>query len=161
MRYILLLAILIFAGIGTAQAQHDQNPDAMHNVKERILRIAEKLEFNDDQRAETRALLQDSFADLKVIKEEMGANMEAIKALAEDPDYDADSVAELARSQGELFAQQLEIRMATRVAFHEILTDEQKARLEAFKDQREERKDFLRDQRRERREHCRQDRKGA
>ncbi len=155
MKYPLLVFVLLFAGMSSVQAQQDRRPGAGHNVKERILRIADKLEFSDEQRAETRELLQGTFADLQQIRGEMRANKETMKTMVEASGYDADAVAELSRVQGELFAQQLAIGISTRAAFNNILTDDQKARLEEFKAQREDRREFLREQGIERREYFR------
>ena len=83
MKHLILVVILLMAGMSSAQAQRDERPDASGKMKERILRIADKLEFSQDQRLETRQLLQGSFADIKVIREEMGTNRGAMKSLAE------------------------------------------------------------------------------
>lgn len=161
MKYLIAVFILLVAGMSSAQAERDDHSDSMRQVRERMAKIANKLEFSEEQRAETRALLRESFADIRVIREEMGTNMEAIKELSDDSNFDADSLATLANAQGDLFAQQLEIRFATRAAFNDILTDEQRERLGGLKEERNDRKEFLREQRRERREHFRESTDGV
>lgn len=150
MKQVILVVIVLVAGMSSAQAQHGRHADAPRDMKAHMHSLANKLGFSDDQKAEARELLQGSFTDLKVIREEMRANRDAMKTLIEDSGYDADAVAELSRLQGELFAQQLEIRLATRAAFNDILSDDQRARLAEFKAKRSDRRAFLRQQRMER-----------
>ncbi len=126
-------------------------------VRARILKMADKLEFSREQRAATREMLQGTFADLKEIGEAMKVNNEVLKSIVEDADYDADAVADLARAQGELFARQMVIRATTRAAFNDILTDDQKTRLAELKAVRDDRRNFLKEQSRARREYFRED----
>lgn len=129
----------------------------VREVRARILKMADKLEFSREQRAATREMLQGTFADLKEIREAMKVNNEVLKSIVEDADYDADAVADLARAQGELFARQMVIRATTRAAFNDILTDDQKTRLAELKAVRDDRGNFLKEQSRARREYFRED----
>ena len=112
-----------------------------------LMHAIRRLDLSDEQREAARAIKGALKADVRPIMQEMKAGHMQLKELVKADSYDEPAVAALAGKEGDLTAERI---LLTSRAISEILgllTDEQRAELEAMAAQRQEKRSQRREQR--------------
>ena len=108
-----------------------------------IGRMAERLDLDDAQRESVKNIMDAAKPELKVLREQLRANHEALQALdAGDPE-----VQNIAISNGQLATEGTLLFSRIRGEIHAVLTDEQLAKAAELKEQRKERGERRKDRR--------------
>ena len=153
---ITIIAALLMAGTGSvfAQApddgsdkygperkrQHHQRGMQVKPALDQLMRALRQLDLSDEQKANTRAILEVMKAEIHPIMLEMKAGQEQLRELIKSSDFDENTVRELANQEGDLTAERI---MITSQALSRVigeLTDEQRTELDAIATRRNERR---------------------
>jgi protein CpxP len=149
---ITITAMLLMAGTGSVFAQdpgdgpgnnrpekkrpqHHRDMQATP-VLDHLMHALRQLDLSDEQKANTRAILEVMKAEIHPITMEMRAGQQLLKQLIKSPDFDEEAVSALAQKEGDLTAERI---MITSLAMSRVmaeLTDEQRAELDAMGERR-------------------------
>ncbi|MEM9689015.1 MAG: Spy/CpxP family protein refolding chaperone [Pseudomonadota bacterium] len=140
---VLLVAVLVIAGFASAvQAAPGFGPGAFGGPGGpgvMLERMTDHLDLSADQQAAIEDIFAASKPEMQALREQAKSNREAIQAL--DPDsasYDAE-LNNIALSNGELATTGTLLAVRVKAAVADVLTDEQKAKLERGKERMKKR----------------------
>ena len=102
--------------------------------------IADELELTEEQREAIRASIDVAVSDARPVLEAMRDNREALREAGDPESYDAATVAALAETQGDLVAELILLKTATRAEVFGVLTPEQVEAIEERRSRREGRR---------------------
>jgi len=119
-----------------------------HGGKHMMMRMAKKLNLTDEQKAQMKSLREAQKGSRQELRTEMKALRTKMQAL--DPN-DSNAVDVLAAEKGALTVKMFKARNEARVAFENLLTDEQKVKLATMKAERKARMEERKQKRMERR----------
>ena len=148
---ITIIAAVLMASTGSTFAQDSNNgPEKKRQHHQRgmlttpaldqLMRALRKLDLSDEQKANTRAILEVMKAEIHPIVLEMKAGQKQLGELIRSPGFDESAIRALADEEGDLTAERI---MITSLALSRVmgeLTDEQRAELESMAAQRNERR---------------------
>jgi len=156
---ITLVSSLLLAATGTALAQdntpgerenkvrHQQRGAQVTPAVTQLMRALKRLDLNDEQREAIRAIRGALKADVRPIMKGMKAGQLQLKELVNADSYDEAAVAVLAGKEGDLTAERILLTSRALSGILGLLTDEQRAELEAMAAQRKEKRAQGREQR--------------
>jgi Spy/CpxP family protein refolding chaperone len=99
-------------------------------------RLADRLDMTEQQRADTKAILDDSRQQMVKLREQMRENRVQLKNLAGKTDFDEAAVRSIADKQGDLKANMIVLRARQRHAMKAVLTDEQRVQLDDMRERK-------------------------
>jgi len=153
---ITIIATVLMAGTGSVFAQ---NPDdgseksghqknRLHHQRgmrdtpalDQLMRALRRLDLSDEQKANTRAILEVMKAEIHPIMAEMKAGQSELKELIQSTDFDEDAIRVLAEEAGDLTAERIMITSLAMSRVMDELTDEQRAELDAMTAERKEKR---------------------
>ncbi|MDM3871490.1 Spy/CpxP family protein refolding chaperone [Porticoccus sp. W117] len=153
------LALIGAFTISTAMAGPEKRW-GQKNPEQMLKRMAHHLNLDEAQmeqakaiRAEMRPHLKELYEERREIRQALG---EAVRNGADQSEIDA-----LAQQQGDNYAQLVSKRAEMKGRIHDLLTDEQKQKLEEHREKRMERKQKRRQKMQQRREERRAEKEGA
>ena len=112
------------AGHHMAHSKHDggRGPN--------LERLADRLNMTEQQRAEVKAVLDDTRQQMVKLREQMRDNRAQLRDLAGKTDFDEAAVRSIADKQGDLNAETIVLRARQRHEMKAVLTDEQRVQLD-------------------------------
>lgn len=93
-------------------------------------RLADRLDMTEQQRADTKAILDDSRQQMVKLRDQMRENRGQLRDLAGQADFDEAAVRSIADKQGDLKAETMLLRARQRHEMRVVLTDEQRVQLD-------------------------------
>lgn len=93
-------------------------------------RLADRLDMTGQQRAEVKAILDDSRQQMVKLREQIRENRVQLRDLAGKADFDEAAVRSIADKQGDLKAETIVLRARQRHEMKAVLTDEQRVQLD-------------------------------
>ena len=117
--------------MGSGQRVGDRGPN--------LERLAYRLNMTEEQRAEAKAILDDSRQQMVELRDRMRANRDQIRDLTLQPDFDEAAVRSVADEQGDLKAEMIVLRARQRSEMKAVLTEEQRARLNEMRKEKRQR----------------------
>jgi Spy/CpxP family protein refolding chaperone len=144
----ILTTLCLIMVVGVAQAGHggrdakrmrSMMEDPGGNVErmvEHLSRAAEELDIDDEQLEQIFAVVDAARPDMRDLKMQMHDNKKALREAADPEQYNADSVAALAATQGELTTQMIVLGSRLRADVASILTAEQRGKIKEFRKDR-------------------------
>lgn len=93
-------------------------------------RLADRLNMTEQQRAEVKAVVDDSRQQMVKLREQMRENRAQLRGLAGTTAFDETAVRSIADRQGDLKAETIVLRARQRHAMRAVLTDEQRVQLD-------------------------------
>ena len=109
-------------------------------VVDRVIRALKRLDLEEEQKTEVKAILQGMKEDLRPIMGETKAGQKQLKELITAETFDEDAIATIAEKEGDLAAERTMIVARAMSGVFALLTDEQRAELETMSEQRRERR---------------------
>ena len=112
------------AGHHMAHSKHDggRGPN--------LERLASRLDMTEQQRAEIKAILDDSRQQMVKLREQMRENRGQLRELVGQAGFDEAAVRSIADNQGDLKAETIVLRARQRHEMRAVLTDEQRVQLD-------------------------------
>ena len=126
---------------------HDGKRGGKRGGKHMMMKMAKKLDLTDEQKAQMKSLREAQRGNNQALRAEMKALKAEMYAL--DPN-DSNAVDALAAKKGALAEKMFKARNDQRVAFENLLTEEQKAKLAEMKAKRQARMEKRKQKRMER-----------
>ena len=102
--------------------------------------IADELGLTEEQRDAIRATVDTAVSDARPVLEAMRDNRQALREAGDPESYDPATVAALAETQGDLVAELIQLKTATRADVFGILTPEQVEAIEDLRSRRDHRR---------------------
>lgn len=102
-------------------------------------RLADRLDMTEQQRADTKAILDDSRQQMVKLRDQMRENRGKLRDLAGTTDFNEAAVRSIADKQGDLKAETIVLRARQRHAMQAVLTDEQRVQLDEMRKHRKHR----------------------
>ena len=128
-----------YGGPGKKAQHHQRGPQTMP-VIDQMIKALRRLDLDDSQKDQVKAVMQDMKQQLKPIMKETKAGHQQLKNLIKAEVYDAKAVAALAKAEGKMAADRIEIAGKALSDIYSQLTEEQRARLESMAEDRQERR---------------------
>ncbi len=97
-----------------------------------------QLDLTDDQKAQMKAIREQSRESTKSLHEQMKANHEQLAQLTENGQFDKASIAAIASQQGQIHAQMIVAKQKVKSQMYNVLTSEQKSKLATLKAERKQ-----------------------
>ena len=116
---------------------HQREMQAMPLV-EKMVRAVRHLNLDDEQKAAVKAVVRSLKRDIHPIMAETKAGHTQLKELIKAATFDEEAVAVLAEKEGKLAAERLMVTSQALSNIYMLLSDEQRAELEAMAAQRKE-----------------------
>ena len=135
-----------YGGHGKKAPHHQRGPQTMPVVNQ-MMKALKRLDLDDSQKEQVKAVMQDMKQQLKPIMKETKTGHQQLKKLIKAEVYDAKAVAVLAKAEGKMAADRIEIAGKALSDIYSQLTGEQRVRLESMADERMERRKEKREQR--------------
>lgn len=108
-------------------------------------RMAEKLDLTDEQKAQVKQIMETSRAKVQPLREASQANHQKMKTATANGQFDEATVSAIATEQATIGAQLIVEKQRTKSQIFQILTAEQKVRIQQFEEQRRERSENRQD----------------
>lgn len=102
----------------------------------RLERLASRLNMSDEQRAEVKAIMEDSRDEMVALRKQMRANRADIRDLARQDAFDEAALRRIADAQGELTAEMIVLRVRQRAEMRSVLSEEQIAQLDKMRERK-------------------------
>jgi Spy/CpxP family protein refolding chaperone len=93
-------------------------------------RLADRLDMTEQQRAEVKAILDDSRQQMVKLREQIRENRTQLRELTGQDEFDEAAVRSIADNQGDLKAETIVLRARQRHEMKAVLTDEQRVQLD-------------------------------
>ncbi len=145
-KLIAFMALLLVAGMVQAGPGHDgpkgrqgmmgEFGGSVERMVEHLSRVADDLALSDEQVEQMFTVTDASRGELRQLMLQMQDNKQALHETTGFDVYDADAIAELATTQGNLVAQMIIMKSRMRAEIMTILSPEQRGKAEALKSQR-------------------------
>ncbi len=118
-------------GPGCGRAGHHMTPSKHDGGRgPNLERLAGRLNMTEQQRAEVKAVLDDTRQQMVKLREQMRDNRAQLRDLAGKTDFDEAAVRGIADKQGDLKAETIVLRVRQRHEMTAVLTDEQRVQLD-------------------------------
>ena len=159
---ITIIATLLIASTGSVFAQgpdgrpgnkgherkshHHQRGMQATPALDQLMRALRRLDLSDEQKANTRAILEVMKAEIHPIMAEIKAGQDELKELIQSTAFDEDAIRALAEKEGDLTAERV---MITSLALSRVmgeLTEEQRTKLATMAAERREKRSAKRNQ---------------
>ena len=129
------------------KGQHHQRGPQANPLVGQMMRGLRQLDLTDAQEESIKTVMQGLKAETRPIMQEMKAGHLQLKELIKADSYDEKAVAALAEKEGEMAARRLQIAGRAMSEVFSLLTDEQRAELDAMAAERQEKRTQRREQR--------------
>jgi len=124
-------------GADCKRGGHHMGSDYKHGDKGfNVDRMAKKLDLSDDQRTKIEAIIKASKQQKSDQRDKMKANREQLKELTMQSPLNEAAVRTVADAQGDLKADMIVLRVQQRAKINAVLSDEQRAELQAMGDKK-------------------------
>ena len=146
---LLISSILTVSAVaaGTAFAGHGKGGACFHgkhmgmghggfDSERRLERMTQKLDLSAEQQDQIKAIFDANQAERQALRENMQQNREALRNLMTTDSPNEADIRALAETQGQFKANMIVMKAKTRQAIAAVLTDEQKAKMQAMRDKR-------------------------
>jgi Spy/CpxP family protein refolding chaperone len=120
--------------------QHHQRGMQMGAGLDQLMHALRQLDLSDEQKANTRAILEVMKAEIHPILEETKAGQQQLRELIKSDSYDENAVRALAEKEGDLATERVMITAQALSRVMSQLTDEQRAELDAMAAERKQKR---------------------
>lgn len=101
-------------------------------------RMFKQLDLTEDQKAQMKAIREQSRESTKSLREQMKANRQQLQQLTDNGQFNEASVAAVAQQQGQIHAQMIVAKEKVKAQMFNVLTAEQKAKVAQLKAERKQ-----------------------
>ncbi len=123
-------------GEGAHKGHHGDYRHGYLGSEEMLEKMKEKLDLDEGQVAQIRAILQGLRTQLEPLKREKRANREILQAMVFKGTYDEAELERTAKAQGDLKAQMIMLRVKSRVEVMKVLNASQQEKYKEYFAQR-------------------------
>lgn len=129
--------VLLAPAVNAAPIFEDENPmTRSHKGAKMMKKMARYLALSEQQITQIKEIKQQSRAEGEVLRDTMKAFKEQVKALKNSAEFDEQAFTAIYAQYQDTFAQMALQKAKSRHAVYQVLTEEQRAKWQAFKEKR-------------------------